>query len=100
MQKTVRSYHTLIIWGRISSLKIVSMLFSAIIIILYYYYVVVVVVVVVVIIRLKFEEEEVKCFQSDPQLPIYADHSSGYPMYGLIDTLLRSVMLLGLHCVL
>ena len=47
--------------------------------------------------RLKFDDEsengsEIKCFEDDPQLPIFAAPPSGYPVHEIIDILLRSDM--------
>ena len=49
--------------------------------------------------RLKFEDEnDVKCFQDDPQLPIYAALPFGYPVHELIDILMKSDMPLQKIC--
>lgn len=42
---------------------------------------------------MKFEDEiGIRCFQDDPQLPIYSSLPSGYPVHELIEVLLRSDM--------
>ena len=56
-------------------------------------------IIIMLINRLKFEDKnDVKCFQDDPQLPIYAALPFGYPVHELIDILMKSDMPLQKIC--